>query len=32
MLDLANMPNLDIESKEYIRNNLLVDKKKLVKN
>ena len=32
MLDLANMPNLDIESKEYIRNNLLVGKKKLVKN
>lgn len=32
MLDLANMPNLDIESKEYIRNNLIIDKKKLVKN
>ena len=32
MLDLANMSNLDIESKEYIRNNLLVGKKKLVKN
>ena len=32
MLDLANMSNLDIESKEYIRNNLIIDKKKLVKN